>query len=176
VFGAADQYLGSRSALGWAPAVSGLSAPWLLLPFIAGMTQRDARRAIVLGLVMTLSALVGYIAMTYSPVENVPIGRFLPGVIAMTTSGDNPIWVVAGLVTGPLFGFFGQRWRVRRSWVSAALVTVALTMEPLARRQAGMLEPHPIVWAAEVAFGVAIAAACAISIANWRKAATRSDP
>src|SRR5205823_4526706 len=126
-------YLGSRSALGgWAAAVSGLSAPWLVLPFLAGMTQERARRAMILGLVVTLSALAGYFAMTYSPVENVPIAGFLPGVVAMTTSGYNPLWILGGILTGPLYGLLGQRWRVGRSWVSAVLVTVVLTMEPLA--------------------------------------------
>jgi hypothetical protein len=54
-FGAADQYLGSRSALGpWAWTVSGMSAPWLVLPFVVGMTQERGRRAMALGLVVTL--------------------------------------------------------------------------------------------------------------------------
>jgi hypothetical protein len=45
-FGAADQYLGSRVVLGaWAPTVSMISAPWLLLSFVAGMTQEGRRRA-----------------------------------------------------------------------------------------------------------------------------------
>jgi len=159
-FGAADQYLGSRSALGgWAAAVSGLSAPWLLVPFVAGMTQEHARRAMVLGLVVSLSALAGYIAMTYSPVENVPISGFFPGVVAMTTSGYNPLWIVGGILTGPLYGFLGQRWRTRRSWVSAVLVTVALTMEPVARRAAGMLPREPLVWGTEVSVGVLVALA-----------------
>jgi len=157
-FGAADQYLGSFSALGgWTAAVSGLSAPWLLLPFVAGVTQRETRRAILLGLVVTLAALVGYIAMTYSPLENVPVDRFLPGVVAMTTSGYNPLWIAGGLLTGPLFGYLGNRWRVERSWMSAVLVTVALTMEPVVRSAAGMLSSDPVVWGLEVATGVVVA-------------------
>jgi len=172
-FGAADQYLGSRSALGgWAAAVSGLSAPWLVVPFVAGMTQEHARRAMVLGLVVTLSALVGYIAMTYSPVENVPVSGFLPGVVAMTTSGYNPVWILGGILTGPLYGFLGQRWRVRRSWVSAVLVTMALTLEPLARRTAGMLPPEPLVWGTEVAVGT-LAAIVFLSVIVFSRRARR---
>jgi hypothetical protein len=164
-FGAADQYLGSRSALGgWAAAVSGLSAPWVLLPFVAGMTQRDARRAMALGLVITLSALAGYFAMTYSPMENVPIDRFFPGVLAMVRSGYNPAWIVGGIVTGPLFGFLGQRWRVQRSWISALLITSALALEPLARQVVGMLPPYPLVWGSEVVAGAIIAASFAALI------------
>jgi len=169
-FGAADQYLGSLSAHPWGADVSGLSAPWLVLPFLAGMTQERARRAMILGLAVTLSALAGYFAMTYSPVENVPISGFLPGVVAMTTSGYNPLWILGGILTGPLYGLLGQRWRVRHSWVSAVLVTVVLTMEPLARRTAGMLPPEPLVWRTEVAVGMLAAISFLAVIVVTRRA------
>ena len=73
VFGAGDQYLGSLQgsghiwAAGWATDVSLLSAPWLVLPFIVGTTQRDPRRAALLGLACTYAALLGYLLMTLSP-------------------------------------------------------------------------------------------------------------
>jgi hypothetical protein len=48
-FGAGVQYLGTLtvgSILGtWAWTVSGMSAPWVVLPFVAGMTQERGRRA-----------------------------------------------------------------------------------------------------------------------------------
>lgn len=49
-FGAGDQYLGSLSAHPWGADVSLLSAPWLVLPFLAGATRREPRRAAALGL------------------------------------------------------------------------------------------------------------------------------
>jgi uncharacterized protein DUF6518 len=176
-FGAADQYLGSRSALGAGTAsVSGLSAPWLVLPFVAGMTQDRDRRALGLDLVATASALVGYFAMTYSPMENVPLERFFSGVIAMVRSGYNPLWIVGGMVIGPLYGLLGQRWRVDRSWISAALVTCALCFEPLARRVVGMLSPPPFVWAAEVAVGAIVAISFTLMIATARHAREMVPP
>ena len=79
-FGAGDQYLGSLTAgsvLGtWTWTVSGMSAPWLVLPFVAGMTQERARRAMALGLVATMAALAGYFAMSHSPLEGVPLDQF----------------------------------------------------------------------------------------------------
>jgi hypothetical protein len=69
-FGAGDQYLGSLSWHPWAADVSLLSAPWLVLPFLAGWTQREPRRAMLLGFACTVAALVGYGLMTLSPVEN----------------------------------------------------------------------------------------------------------
>jgi hypothetical protein len=160
VFGAGDQYLGTLAAgsvLGtWSWTVSGMSAPWLILPFATGMTQDRPRRAMALGLVITMSALAGYFAMTYSPMESIPLREFWSGVVRMVTSMPNPLWIVAGAVTGPLFGFLGHRWRVARSWVSAALITVALCFEPLARFLVGTLAHQPIVWAGEIAAGVGV--------------------
>jgi hypothetical protein len=48
LFGGGDQYLGSLSWHPWAADVSLLSAPWLVLAFLAGCTQRDPRRATLL--------------------------------------------------------------------------------------------------------------------------------
>jgi hypothetical protein len=169
-FGAADQYLGTIRFDPWAWTVSGMSAPWLVLPFVVGMTQGRARRAIALGLVATVAALVGYFAMTYSPMESVPASQFLDGFVTIVRTGYNPLWIAGGLVIGPLCGFLGNRWRVARSWVSAALVTCALCFEPLARGVVGTLSPHPNVWAAEVAIGAAAAAVFAVVIATSRRA------
>jgi Family of unknown function (DUF6518) len=176
-FGAADQQLGTLTAeLGpWTSTAAQMSAPWLVLPFLIGLTQPDARRAAVLGLVVTASALLGYFAMTYSPLEIHPwtFGRFTSGFVAVTTSGYNPFYILGGLVTGPLFGWLGQRWRLRRSWVSAAIVTGALCLEPLARSASGQLMPPAPVWVAEVAFGVVVAALFAYALMAQRRLESR---
>jgi hypothetical protein len=180
-FGAADQYLGSMSWLGqWASTAAQVSAPWLVLPFIVGMTQQRSRRAIVLGLVVTVAALVGYFAMTYSPMEIHPwsFSRFTAGIVAVTTRGwYNPVYILGGLVTGPLFGFLGHQWRVRRSWVSAALIAGALCLEPLARWATGQL-PYaaPSVWGVEVAVGAVVAALFIFAILAWRRATSLVPP
>jgi hypothetical protein len=173
-FGAADQYLGSRTAMfgAWASTAAQMSAPWLLLPFVAGMTQQRARRAALLGLVVTASALFGYFAMTYSPIEIHPwsVNRFTTGMVAVTTTGYNPFYILAGLVTGPVFGLLGQRWRVYRSWASAALVAGVLCLEPLARWAAGQLPPPAPVWTVEIASGVVVAFLFALVLLAWRRA------
>src|SRR5687768_7744935 len=73
-FGMADQYLGSLSSRigGWAAAVSQLAAPWFVLPFMVGMSQERGRRAMALGLVASVAALLGYFGRTCSPVESIP--------------------------------------------------------------------------------------------------------
>ena len=180
VFGAADQYLGSLKAgavLGtWTWTVSGMSAPWLILPFVAGMTQERRRRAMTLGLVVTMAALAGYFAMSNSPMEGAPIDRFWGRVATMITTGYNPLWILAGIVTGPLYGFLGHRWRVARSWVSAVLVTAALCFEPLARKFAGMLSGPALVWGVEVVIGAFVAVLFAFMITTSRRAAEVVPP
>jgi len=177
-FGAGDQYLGTMLWLGpWTATAAQVSAPWLLLPFVAGMTQERARRAAVLGLVVTVSALFGYFAMTYSPMEVHPwsLGRFTQGMVAVTTTGYNPAYILVGLVTGPLFGLLGQRWRVRRSWVSAVIVAGALCLEPVARWVSGQLMPPAPVWTIEVVSGAVVAVVFASSLLMWRRATVASD-
>ena len=179
-FGAADQYLGSMSWLGpWASTAAQMSAPWLVAPFLIGTTQPRARNAAALGLVITASALLGYFAMTYSPMEIHPwsFHRFTTGIVAVTTRGwYNPLYILGGLVTGPLFGLLGQRWRVRRSWVSASLVAGVLCLEPLARWTAGQLMPPAHVWTAEVALGTVVAALFAYMVMAWRREEASAPP
>jgi hypothetical protein len=157
VFGAGDQYLGSltaATAIGWwTISVSLLSAPWLILPFLVGSTQRRPRRATAAGLVVTLSALAGYFTMTLSPMEGV---RFsLMELRALL--GTNQLNEIGALVTGPLFGWLGYRWHARRSWLAAVLVTGALCLEPLAVTVAGRSGGRSgFVWAFEVVVGVAV--------------------
>ena len=156
-FGAADQYLGSRSAtLGpWVIAVSLASAPWLILPFAFGCGQVRARRAMALGLVVTMAGLAGYCTLMWSPLEGVSLSQSLTQLPTLLRSQ----WLnfAGGLVTGPLFGLLGQRWRTGRSWLGAALVVSALCFEPLARWLAGELPPPTLVWVIEVVAGVLLA-------------------
>ena len=162
VFGGANQYLGSRVMVGshfalgpWATAVSLMSAPWLAFPFVFGSTQVRPLRAAMLGLVATLAALAGYFVLMWSPLEGVALSDFLGHWRAYLLSQRMNIF--GGLVTGPLFGLLGQRWRANRSWASASLVVGAFCFEPLARRFFGHLPPPNFVWEIEVASGLFLA-------------------
>ena len=179
VFGAADQYLGSMLWLGsWTATAAQVSAPWLILPFAAGMTQWRPRRAAALGLVVTLSALFGYWAMTYSPMEIHPwtFHRFTAGLVAVTTRGwYNPLVILGGLVMGPLFGLLGQRWRVRRSVLSATVIAGALCLEPAARWAAGQLMPSALLWTVEVTSGVILGVLFVYALMGARRASRVSS-
>ena len=153
LFGGGDQYLGSLSWHPWAADVSQLSAPWLVLAFLAGCTQRNPRRAALLGLACTGAALLGYGLMTLSPVENAHL-------TLQSASGfvrSNIPSIVGGLFTGPLFGWFGQRWRTERAWVGALVAAAAVCLEPLARIAYGNAIRFRAVTLAEVSAGLAMA-------------------
>ena len=176
-FGGADQYVGSLVRYPWGAEVASLSAPWLVLAFVAGCTQRTPRRAALLGLGCTYAALVGYLLMTDSPVEGAQYT--LTNTRAFLIS-NIPV-VVGGLFTGPLFGWFGQQWHTRRALVGALLSAGALCAEPLARH-APIRSTHllgrdylfitpigsQLVVIAEVAAGLALAAYAALSRARAR--------
>jgi hypothetical protein len=174
IFGAADQYLGSlpgshrwAGQMPWMTDVSLLSAPWVLLPFLAGASQREPRRAALLGFACTLAALAGYALMTLSPVEHAELtARSFAGFVR---SSDRVI--VGGLVTGPLFGWLGYRWHARRAWLGALLVAAAFCLEPLARVSAAQEIRVRTVWMLEVAVGLAFAAYVALATRRTRAAA-----
>jgi hypothetical protein len=160
-FGAGDQYLGSLTgsghawAAGWSSDISLLSAPWLVLAFAAGATQREPRRAAVLGLACTYAALLGYAVMTLSPVEH---AHLTVATLRGFAVSERSV-LLGGIVTGPLFGWFGQQWRTRRAIAGALVTAAALCLEPLARRAAVDPIRNRDVWLAEVVAGLAFAAA-----------------
>jgi hypothetical protein len=160
LFGGADQYLGSLRPMlvlgSWTPTAAQVSAPWLLLPFLLGTTQVRPSRAMLIGLVATMAAFLGYFAMTLSPLEGVPLAAAPTGLLHLLP--ENAVYVVGGLVFGPLYGLLGQRWRVGRSALSAAFVVGALCLEPGAREAVGRLFTPSSVWIVEVALGVASSA------------------
>jgi hypothetical protein len=156
-FGAADQFLGARASVvgAWAIDASAyLSAPWLLVALAAGWTQPTARRAMGLGLACTLAALAGYCAMTLSPVEGAVVT--LAGVRGLLVGQWR--WVAGALVTGPLFGWLGHRWRRRAELASGLVAAGVLLCEPLAHAVAGTHVTSRAVWVAETAAGLLVAA------------------
>jgi len=134
--------------------VSLLSAPWLVLAFLSGFTQREPRRAALLGLACTFSALVGYGLMTLSPVENAHMSA---ASIAAFVRSESRVFV-GGVLTGPVFGWFGQQWRVDRAWRGALATAAALCLEPLVRIPAGQAIRSSPVLLGEVAVGLAMVA------------------
>jgi hypothetical protein len=128
VFGAIDQYLGAQ----YSPfliEVSGLSAPWLLVPFLAGASQPAARQALLLGWATTLLAVAAYSFMAASPMEGV---HLTPQMYLECLSRQWP-WLAGGLITGPVYGWLGHRFRAHRSWTVGLLAALPVLLEPIGR-------------------------------------------
>jgi hypothetical protein len=128
VFGAIDQYLGAQ----YSPfliEVSGLSAPWLLVPFLAGTSQLAARPAALLGLATTWLAVAAYSLMNVSPME----GVHLTLTAYLGSLARQWPWLAGALITGPLYGWLGHRFRARRSWTVGLLAALPVLLEPVGR-------------------------------------------
>ena len=155
LFGAVDQYLGSFSSLAWATEISLLSAPWLVVPFLAGCTRPRRRDAMLVGLACTLAAIAGYGLMTLSPVQNAELTwQSASGFLR----SQAPV-IVGGCATGPLFGFLGSAWRFGGWTVAAVAPAAALCLEPLAHL--ALDDPVTVRWVAvvEAAVGGALVVA-----------------
>jgi hypothetical protein len=111
-----------------------------------------------------MGALLGYFAMTASPLEGVAASRVAGALAAVART--NGVWVAGGLVTAPLCGLLGQRWRTRRAWSGAALVAGCACLEPWARSAVGRQPPTTAVWLAEV--GAGLCALGYVAAARWR--------
>jgi len=153
-FGTGVQYLGTLSHNPWG-ATRSLSAPWLVLPFVVGAMQRWPRRAAILGLACTLVALCGYGLMMLSPVGT----HHLTLMETQGYLGNERKVFLASLVTGPLFGWFGWRWRSGRAIWGALVTAAALCLEPFVRRVTVKPIRFVDVAIAEVAAGCLLATA-----------------
>jgi hypothetical protein len=157
-FGAADQWLGTSHLPGGynpvATTISGLSAPWLLVAFCSGCTQTRPWKGAFIGLGATLAALAGYFAMMWSPAEGVHMTLATMGHQVIRTQAQN---VIGGLITGPVYGWLGHRWRVGKSVLSALLAASPMPLEPIALVLAGLAWGPPAAYVAEVIAGILLA-------------------
>jgi hypothetical protein len=167
-FGAADQYLGSLWSLThlgpWSVDLSLMSAPWLALPFLVGVRAPDPTRAALLGGAATFAALLGYFAMTLSPIEGVSVGQIHP----VQFLASQAHLVIPAAVTGPAWGWLGYRWRVARSRLSAGLVAGAFCLEPVARVVYGQPFKAAGVAIAEVLAGLLLTVVMILSVRGQR--------
>ena len=135
-----------------------MSAPWLLVPFVAGALQAGQRRALVVGLAATWLAVLAYVVMTVSPMEGTHLGPRPVGLIGSWTQlsprlfvaslASQWLWFAGGLISGPLYGWLGYRWRARRSQAVALLVALPVLLEPAARWLASHYGPANASWLA----------------------------
>ncbi len=151
------QGAGARDALG------NISAPWLLIAFLAGASSERRRWAPVVGLVATVAALIGfYIAES----RLLDLGQHSWLVDLQLTLRAGGVYLLSALVSGPIFGALGGMWASRRSRFAAVAVALMFAAEPVAvwlyqdeqgAGGVGVLTHYPWIWGSEVLVGVIVA-------------------
>jgi hypothetical protein len=142
-----------------------LSAPWVVLPLLAGAFV--ARRRVVLGglvgVAVTLIALSAFYLTNAFVLDLGPHSTLQDVVLTMHAAGD--LWFRYGILSGLAFGA-GGAWVAGRSSLAAvgAMVAALLVLEPAAalawRALAGWgFALDPVVSAIEVGAGLALAMA-----------------
>jgi hypothetical protein len=164
--------------------IGNLSAPWLLVAFLPALRCRSAGRGALVGLVSTLLALAGFY-LTLSAILMGHLGGqgYLGDLLVEV--GANRVYVLAGIVTGPLFGALGA-WVGRRHPARAWLVAGGLTAGEIvvvALVGGHQLLPAPLYfkwgvdswtpYVAECACGVGVIIAAGLRNGWWRRADAR---
>lgn len=116
------QDAGARDAFG------NLSAPWVVLPFLAGAIQRSAWRGAAAGLLATLAAFFGFYLMEAFVLD---LGTADLAVRLRLTLGSGHVYEVIGAPVGAAFGAFGALWRLRPWPLAPLVVALAFAGEPL---------------------------------------------
>jgi Family of unknown function (DUF6518) len=128
VFGAVEQWAGAGHPA-FVTALGGMSAPWLFLPFLVGASRASRGSALVLGFAVVLVAVAGFLAASAGLVQTFTSG---PSAVLGAMLGQLP-WLLGAVVSGPVYGLLGYRWRVPGSWRLALAVTAPVMLEPALR-------------------------------------------
>src|SRR5437763_15583437 len=154
-----------------------VSTPWLLVPFLAGTRSRKAGAGALLGLAATMFALFGFYLLTSLVVD---LGHH--GIIRDLGRelGANRIYLVSGILAGPLFGALGAWWRRTRLLGASVVAGAMLIGEPIVLAGLGALLPWAAVgrnaisiavYATELALGLVL-----LLVARSRPSAMVGDP
>jgi hypothetical protein len=166
VFGAVESIVKGDGA-GVRDGIGNLSAPWVMVPFLAGAVGARGRvaRGAAIGLLTTLAALLGFYLTNAFVLD---LGPHSSVHDLGLTLGAGTLWFKAGALSGPVMGAAGA-WaaRVGRFAVAGTVVATVL-LEPLAvyvayRGSGGFFAGGNGAWngvyAAEAIVGAAAAAA-----------------
>ena len=134
--------------------IGNLSAPWLVVAFLAGTCATRSAWGAGLGLVATLSALLGFYVLTSLVVD---LGGYgLPETFARELWA-NRLYFVSGAVSGPLFGALAD-WRQPPFALRASVLAGALMVgEPIVMTIIGLQSRVTLVGSNAISSGVYIA-------------------
>jgi DNA-binding beta-propeller fold protein YncE len=186
-FGTVEQLLSLQHSSAFLAAVGGMTAPWLLLPFLVGLAYPRREGNALLGLAAVWLAISAYSAG--AEIGGDFTGDLTPGRIVsyLGAFGISHLPVLLGAtVSGPVYAVLGHRWRLTRSWLPALAVTAPVMLEPAVRGVASQsilfwAAYPPVAWA-ETLTGFALTAAAIVisarggSARGWPGRIRRSGP
>ncbi len=143
-------------------ALGNTSAPWVVPPFIAGMSYGRALHGALAGVAVTIAAFLGFYVAEAVILDLGPHPWY---VDLELTVGTVYVYEKFGLLSGLVYGALGSLWASRRLVVAAVAVGLAFVAEPVivfALWREGIwgasLLHYPGLWIAEAIFGLALAA------------------
>lgn len=152
------------SSAGVRDSIGNISAPWLLLPYFAGVATRGRIRGAVFGLMACLAALVGfYVAEAFV----LDLGGHPLLTNLALALGAGRLYFAAGAISGPVLGAIGGASARYRVVVTTSVVGLALVGEPmmvfgwLARSgvspsDTGLVVAYPALWMGEMILGLVL--------------------
>jgi Family of unknown function (DUF6518) len=145
---------------GWQQTFGNLSAPWMLVPFLAGTACERASSATLVGLGATFAAFLGFYTAEAVVLD---LGAHPWYTDLQLALGSGHVYWKLGVLSGPLFGLLGWVWASRRWLIAPLVLGLAFVTEPLIIWSLG----HAQIWgdglkdvwiyAGEVILGVAAA-------------------
>jgi hypothetical protein len=164
------QDVGARNALG------NTSAPWVVVPFLAGTFYSRVWQAALVGVATTLAAFFGFYLAEAAILD---LGEHPWYVDLKLTLGSGQVYEIWGLLSGVVYGALGWLWASRSLVAAPIAVGLAFICEPLivfALVRVGVwggggLLDHPWLWITEVLFGLGCIA-FAVTKAQARSART----
>jgi Family of unknown function (DUF6518) len=147
------QDTGVRDALG------NTSAPWVVVPFLAGTRYPRVWKAALVGIATTLASLLAFYAAEAAILDLGPHPWYTD---LRLTLGSGRLYETWGLFSGALYGALGGMWASRRPLVAPVAVGLAFVCEPLIVLfvwKAGfwggdLLFHYPWMWIGEVLIGL----------------------
>ncbi len=157
------QDTGVRDALG------NTSAPWVLVPFLAGTRYPRVSHAAAVGIVTTLAAFLGFYVAEAAILD---LGPHSWTTDLRLTLGSGRVYETWGLLSGLVYGALGGLWASRSLRVAPIAVGLAFICEPLivfllwragVWGDGGLLLHYRWMWIAEILLGLA---AIAVALAR----------
>jgi hypothetical protein len=145
-------------------ALGNMSAPWIVVPFLAGSGFARARHGALAGIVATLAAFAGFYVAEAVILD---LGPHPWSVDLRLAAGTINVYERAGVLSGALYGALGTLWATGRVRAAALAVGFAFVVEPLVVLALwrgnlwggpGILR-FPALWIGEIVLGVILAAA-----------------